>query len=122
MSTRKVFAILALATVALASFGCHGTGRRSASAVEDPAIAGLDAEDKAFLAAPGDRGVTVVDRHPILYTPRDYWDNAGDNRFVKAAAATFVGVPVGIVGEVRQIFVGRPATVVAPATDIDYDY
>ncbi|WP_337173783.1 hypothetical protein [Paludisphaera sp.] len=120
MSTRKVFAILTLATLALAASGCHGAGRRRASVVEDPAIAGLDAEDKAFLAAPADRGVTVVDRHPILYTPREYWDNAGDNRLVKAAAATFVGVPVGIVGEVRQIIVGRPAAVVSPATDIEY--
>lgn len=121
MNYRKVFAILTMATVALASSGCHTEGRRRTSVVEDPAIAGLDAEDKAFLAAPSPAGgVTVVDRHPILYKPREYWENSGDNRFVKAAAATFVGVPAGIVGEVRQIFVGRPATVITPATDIDY--
>ena len=34
---------------------------------------------------------------------------SGDNKVVKAAAATFVGVPAGLYGEVKQIIVGRPA-------------
>jgi hypothetical protein len=120
MKNHKIFAILTLATVVLATSGCSSAGRRRASVVEDPTIAGLDADDKAFLAAPATGGESVVDRHPMLYKPREYWENAGDNKIVKAASATFVGVPAGIVGEVRQIFVGRPATVIAPTTDIDY--
>ena len=119
MSKPKVFLILTLATAALASTGCHGAGRRRAFA-DEPALAGLDAEDKQFLDAPAaPAGVTVVDRHPLLYKPREYWENSGDNRFVKAAAATFVGVPAGVVGEVRQIFVGRPSAVVASPTTYD---
>ena len=54
------------------------------------------------------RTTGVVDRHPLLSKPRDYWESSGDNKVVKAAAATFVGVPAGIYGEVKQIFVGVP--------------
>jgi hypothetical protein len=52
--------------------------------------------------------VSVVDRHPLFSKPRDYWETSGDNKIVKAAAATFVGVPVGFYGEVKQIIVGVP--------------
>ena len=45
---------------------------------------------------------------PAFLKPRDYWDTSGDNKIVKAAAATFVGVPVGMYGEVKQIIVGTP--------------
>ena len=108
MSKVRAIGILALAAAVLAATGCHGTaGRR-----REPALSGLDAEDQAYLDAPAARQVTVVDRHPLLYKPREYWENSGDNRFIKAAAATFVGVPAGVAGEVRQIFVGAPATVV----------
>lgn len=120
MKKLKVFAILTLATAVLASSGCHASGRKRRSVVDEPTLSGLDAEDKAFLDAPAVRTETVVDRHPLLYKPREYWENAGDNKIVKGAAATFVGVPAGIVGEVRQIFVGRPATVIAPTVDIDH--
>jgi hypothetical protein len=53
------------------------------------------------------RTVGFVDRHPLFSKPRDYWETSGDNKVVKAAAATFVGVPVGFYGEVKQIIVGR---------------
>jgi hypothetical protein len=49
-----------------------------------------------------------VDRHPLFSKPRDFWDTSGDNKVVKAAAATFVGIPVGMYGEVKQIIVGTP--------------
>jgi hypothetical protein len=107
MSRPKFFAFLTLAATVLAASGCHGAGRRRGIA-DEPALSGLDAEDKAYLDAPAVVPMSTVDRHPILYKPREYWDNSGDNRFVKAAAATFVGVPAGVVGEVRQIFVGAP--------------
>ncbi|MDG3003892.1 hypothetical protein [Paludisphaera mucosa] len=118
MSRLRVFAFLTLATAVLAISGCHSGGRRSAVGGE-PALSGLDAEDKAYLDAPAARQETVVDRHPLFAKPREYWENSGDNRIVKAAAATFVGVPVGFVGEVKQIFVGAPPTVVtAPTTHV----
>jgi hypothetical protein len=50
--------------------------------------------------------VTWVDRHPLFSKPRDYWETSGDNKVVKVAAATLVGVPAGIYGEVKQIIVG----------------
>ena len=39
------------------------------------------------------------------------WELSGDNKVVKAAAATFVGVPAGLYGEVKQIIVGTPTDV-----------
>jgi len=109
MSRGKRFVCLSAALLALSIAGCHSAGSRRSIAAE-PALSGLDAGDMAVLEAPPVRELTVVDRHPLLYKPRDYWDNAGDNRLVKAAAATFVGVPVGIVGEVRQIVAGSPTS------------
>ncbi|MGP0063293.1 MAG: hypothetical protein ACLQGP_06765 [Isosphaeraceae bacterium] len=52
--------------------------------------------------------VTFADRHPLFYKPKEYWDKPSDNKIVKAARATFIGVPAGFVGEVKQIFVGAP--------------
>jgi hypothetical protein len=101
-----------LAATVLATAGCHGAGSRRTIA-DEPGLSGLDAQDKAYLDAPAaSTASTVVDRHPLLYKPREYWDTSGDNRVVKAAAATFIGVPAGVVGEVRQIFTGAPPAVV----------
>ena len=58
--------------------------------------------------SPPAKTITYVDRHPIFSKPRDYWDSAGDNKIVKAGAATFIGVPFGIYGEMKQIVVGTP--------------
>jgi hypothetical protein len=52
--------------------------------------------------------VTWIDRHPLFSKPRDVYEGtASNNKLVKGAAATIVGVPVGVVGEVKQIIVGR---------------
>ena len=45
---------------------------------------------------------------PTLFQAATIWETSGDNKIVKAAAATFVGVPVGFYGEVKQIIVGVP--------------
>jgi hypothetical protein len=50
----------------------------------------------------------VVDRHPLFAKPREYYEGAGNNRLVKVTAATVVGIPAGLVGELRQIVAGRP--------------
>ncbi|MFI5459161.1 MAG: hypothetical protein ACHRXM_27345 [Isosphaerales bacterium] len=63
--------------------------------------------DGAATATPA-KTVSWVDRHPMFSKPRDYWETSGENKVVKAAAATFVGVPVGLYGEVKQIIVGTP--------------
>jgi hypothetical protein len=55
------------------------------------------------------RSISFVDRHPLLYRPRDLYESSGDNVIVKGAAATLVGIPAGLFSEMRQIVVGRPA-------------
>ena len=62
----------------------------------------------APVKSPPPKTVGWVERHPLFSKPRDYWETSGDNKIVKAAAATFVGVPVGLYGEVKQIIVGAP--------------
>ena len=54
------------------------------------------------------RAISFVDRHPLFSKPRDLYESSGDNVVVKGAAATLVGIPVGLFGEMRQIVVGRP--------------
>jgi hypothetical protein len=87
--------------------GCQGSGSRRASAPE-PSLSVAPDSGGTVVEAPRPKTVSYVDRHPILSKPREYWENAGDNRIVKAGAATLVGVPVGIYGELRQIVVGTP--------------
>jgi hypothetical protein len=57
---------------------------------------------------PPPKTVTWVDRHPLFYKPRDYYDSSGNNTLVKVGAATFVGVPVGFFYEVKQMVQGTP--------------
>jgi hypothetical protein len=93
--------------------GCQSAGTKRPSTVISPAPAVSDAgnlegesTDRTVSTTP--RTVTFVDRHPLFKKPREYWDSSGDKKIVKAAAATFIGVPAGFVGEVKQIFVGAP--------------
>jgi hypothetical protein len=94
--------------------GCQSAGARKPVVTTEPGLAGAVDSDGTAVAADGTRQiaapktVTWVDRHPLFSKPRDYWDTSGDNKIVKAAAATFVGVPVGMYGEVKQIIVGTP--------------
>jgi hypothetical protein len=87
--------------------GCQGSGSRRATAPE-PALTGNIDSNGTVAEAPQAKTVSYVDRHPMFSKPRDYWENAGDNKIVKAGAATFIGVPVGIYGELKQIVVGAP--------------
>jgi len=94
--------------------GCQSAGTKRPSTVISPAPAvsdagSLDGEpaDRTVSSAPP-RTMTFVDRHPLFKKPREYWDTSGDKKIVKAAAATFIGVPAGFVGEVKQIIVGAP--------------
>ncbi|HEU5115936.1 MAG TPA: hypothetical protein VFT74_04600 [Isosphaeraceae bacterium] len=79
---------------------------RSLASAEPAYVAG----DPAIVAdVPAARPVTFVDRHPLFYKPRDYYETSGQNGLVKAGAATFIGIPAGILGEMRQIVIGQPA-------------
>ena len=47
-------------------------------------------------------------RHPLFYKPGQVYHNMGHGPITKTSAAVFVGVPAGVVGEVKQIVVGQP--------------
>lgn len=91
--------------------GCQGAGGRSRVTSAEPSLSGTINDDIAIVDSPSPapaRTVGMVDRHPLFSKPRDYWESSGDNKIVKAAAATFIGVPAGFLGEMRQIVVGAP--------------
>jgi hypothetical protein len=92
---------------ALLLAGCQGGPGRKMASAEPPLVTSPDASSTLVQADPS-RSVTVVDRHPLLSAPRDFWNNTNNNKAIKAASATLVGVPVGLVGEVKQIVVGVP--------------
>jgi hypothetical protein len=108
------FAIGFLVCIYGAVVGCQSAGPRKPIVSTEPGLASQVDSDSTVVAADGTRTVTPartvtwVDRHPLFSKPRDYWDTSGDNKVVKAAAATFVGVPVGMYSEVKQIIVGTP--------------
>lgn len=101
--------VLALTGAMLvAAPGCQGVGQRRSVAVNEPALDHPMAEGDLVVEAPPQRPMTFVDRHPMLYKPRDYYETSGENPVVKAAAATLIGIPAGVLGEMRQIVVGKP--------------
>ncbi|MDX2036818.1 MAG: hypothetical protein SFX72_09210 [Isosphaeraceae bacterium] len=110
--TTRIGLLCMACVICAASIGCQGgmPPRRSMVASE-PGLE-IEGESSAALAAGGGSGfqTNVVDRHPLFSKPREYYENSGDNKIVKTAAATVIGIPAGVVGEIRQIFVGQPST------------
>jgi hypothetical protein len=105
---------LALALALSLATGCQSAGVKRPATVVSPsptvtegATADSAVAEKTISPMPV-RTVGFADRHPLFSKPRQYWETSGDNKVVKAAAATFIGVPAGFVGEVKQIFVGAP--------------
>jgi hypothetical protein len=93
--------------------GCQGSGSRRAIASSEPGLTSTVEADGVVARSsspvePPIKTVNFVDRHPLFSRPRDYWEKSNSNKVVKAAAATFIGVPAGFVGEVKQIIVGAP--------------
>jgi hypothetical protein len=91
--------------------GSMGSYRRSAAKPSEPALSSVD-EDSSGTVISKSPPPTVgfVERHPLFYKPREIYNNSGNNRVVKVAGATIVGIPMGIAGELRQIVVGTPST------------
>lgn len=94
--------------------GCQTSGTKRPPTVISPSptvteggIIEGGAAEKTIAPAPAPT-VSFVDRHPLFSKPREYWQTSGDKKVVKAAAATFIGVPAGVVGEFKQIIVGTP--------------
>lgn len=92
----------------LALSGCRGTGGTKRVAKGEPPLIVEGGSAAEVVEAPPSRPVTVADRHPLLSKPREYYDNSGNNKVVKVAAGTLIGVPAGIFGELRQIVRGQP--------------
>jgi hypothetical protein len=111
----RCLAIGVLAVVAAVGSGCQSSGPKRTVISAEPGLNAAPDTEKAVASNSVDgtpvKDVSFADRHPLFSKPRQYWDSSGDNRVVKAAAATFIGVPVGFYGEVRQIIVGAPPEV-----------
>jgi hypothetical protein len=98
-----------LAILAMAGAGCQSSpSHRASLAASEPPLTVPGDPTPGVVAAQPARPVTIVDRHPLLSKPRQYYESSGNNTAVKVAAATVVGIPAGIVGELRQIVVGSP--------------
>ena len=114
MRLYRWLAIAVVVSVLSAGIGCKSYGPSRTVVTPEPALS-VPAEPDGVAVTDGTREVappkqvTWVDRHPLFSKPRDYYDTAGNNGFVKVGAATFVGVPVGLFYEVKQIVVGAPA-------------
>ena len=107
MSTRRGIVLL-IALAAAPALGCQRQQFvRNQSVDMNPPLVSADpiATDPA-LADP--RSVTFADRHPLLRKPAEYYQSAGPSPARKVAAATVIGIPAGILGEMRQIVVGCP--------------
>jgi hypothetical protein len=107
MNGRRWLLPAALAVLLLP--GCQSTqSRRAALAAAEPSLSAPGESAPSVVQAPPPKTTTIVDRHPLLSKPREYYQSAGNNQVVKVTAATVVGIPAGIVGELKQIVVGRP--------------
>lgn len=107
MSTRARWVVW-FALLASLTTGCHKKEFiRNQSVVMDPQFMGTDqAFGDPMFAEP--RRATFVDRHPLLRKPVEYYEMTGPKKVHRLAAATFIGVPAGVLGEARQIIVGCP--------------
>ncbi len=96
---------------ALLAAGCSGGPSKRTLASTEPALSTVPGDGgTTVVAKPVPSTVTVVDRHPLFSKPRQYYESTGSNKVTKTAAATLIGVPAGIYGELKQIVVGVPPT------------
>ena len=111
-------------TILIVEPGCSNPGPRSlvGSSVTNSTEPSLSTESGTVIVEPpssAQRGtaksISFIDRHPLFRKPQQYYDNTKSNKVVKTAAAAFIGVPVGIGSELKQIVVGTPTVPVVPA-------
>lgn len=109
MRGRRLASVALLILLATLS-GCASAARRRSLAVAPEPSLDLSEGGPSVVAQappPEGRGATFADRHPLFTKPREYYEISGENKLVKSAAATFIGIPAGVLGEMRQIVVGR---------------
>lgn len=107
---RRRLAPLAMLLLLAALSGCASAARRRSLAVAEPPLDLHEGDPSVVAQAPppqAPRAATFANRHPLFTKPREYYEISGDNKLVKSAAATFIGVPAGVLGEMRQIVVGH---------------
>jgi hypothetical protein len=105
-----------LILLAATSIGCQSSqSRRTIAAAEPSLLPSTESgtvvtggRNTTVVAATPAREVTWADRHPLFTKPREYYENSGKNKVVKATAATVIGIPAGFFGEMKQIVVGAP--------------
>jgi hypothetical protein len=105
----KVFSLL---TILAVSTGCNSTPSKRTLASSEPGLSTTTGDPEVAIvdrAKPVPASTSFVDRHPLFYKPRDYYENTGSNKVAKTAAAAVIGVPAGLYGELKQIVVGAPA-------------
>ncbi len=95
--------------VLLGITGCQGGPSRRTMAANEPPL-GSSAGPGFVAEKPSTAGTSTafIERHPLFYKPREYYETSGNNTVVKVAGATLVGIPVGIYGELKQIVTGTP--------------
>jgi len=113
MRGSRWFAFLTVSAVALTLSGCQsGLSKKSLASAEPALSPPIEGGTTVVEAAPTTpKSLTFVERHPLFSKPRDYYESSGTNPIVRSAAAVVVGVPAGIIGELRQIVVGTPPEV-----------
>jgi hypothetical protein len=103
--------------LAASAAGCHsGASHRQpepglATSVSPGATTTTEGESGSTTVAatpPPEHKVSWTDRHPLFTKPRDYYESSGNNKVVKVAAATVIGIPAGIFGEIKQAVAGVP--------------
>jgi hypothetical protein len=104
----KRFVVLGLAMIVAAAAGCASHKNYRSASTEPPLDMGSGTTGPVIAQGPTGHG--WVDRHPLLYKPAEVYHNTGHGPIVKTGAAVFVGVPVGVAHEVKNIFVGQPRT------------
>jgi hypothetical protein len=91
--------------------GCQGSAQRRIASAEPGLVGPIEPGAKAA-EAPGAVVASPTgswaDRHPLFTRPREYYETTPSNKVVKAAAATVIGIPAGLFGELKQIVVGTP--------------
>jgi hypothetical protein len=103
---RRTLMLAATLAMAAVSSGCHlhKKAMRGGS-IEPLGVIGPDGtivEGAPVVATK----TAFVDRHPLLYKPRDVFHTTGHGPIIKTMAAGVVGVPTGMACEVGQIFKG----------------
>jgi hypothetical protein len=109
MRYRRGAVALVVATSLVVGAGCHGKGHRGGLAATEPPLDVAAGGDGAPVVVASPRSSPAwVDNNPIFSKPREYYANTDSNVIVKGAAATFVGVPAGIAGQVKKMVTRKP--------------